>query len=87
MARIVLIHRVEDVKKWKSFDAECMENLGAFASEVRSYFDPKGGESVAVAMNVTDPEGLQAFMQSDACAAIMQRHGVVQPVTTLTAGD
>ena len=84
MTKIVAIHKVTDVKRWQSFESERRENLGAFVSEIASYVDPNGGDTVAVAVTVHDPEGFQAFLHSDACAAIMTRHGVVQPVTFLT---
>ena len=84
MTKIVATHRVTDIKRWQSFESERRENMGAFVSEIASYVGPNGGDTVAVAMTVHDPEGLQAFLQSDACAAIMKRHGVIQPVTILT---
>ena len=84
MTKIVAIHKVTDIKRWQSFESERRENMGAFVSEIASYVDPDGGDTVAIAMTVHDPDGLQAFLQSDACAAIMTRHGVVQPVTLLT---
>ena len=83
MTKIVAIHKVTNVKRWQSMEAERRENLGAFAGEISSYVDPDGGDTVALAMTVHDPDGFQAFMQSDACAAIMKRHGVIQPVTVL----
>jgi len=58
--------------------------MGAFVNEIASYVDRNGGDTVALAMTVHDPERLQAFLQSNACAAIMTRHGVIQPVTVLT---
>jgi hypothetical protein len=85
MAKILATHKVADVAKWKTFESERRENLGAFATEVTSFADPNGGNTVAVAMTVHDPEGLQAFLQSQACAAIMERHGVIQPVTVLSS--
>lgn len=84
MTKIVATHKVVNVEKWKALESERRENLGAFADDIAGYVDPNGGDSVAVTMTVHDPEGLQAFLQSDACTAIMARHGVIQPVTFLT---
>jgi hypothetical protein len=84
MSKIVVTHKVEDVSIWKAFEAERIENLGAFGTDVQSYVDSNGGADVAVALTVTDADGLQAFMHSDACRALMDKHGVVQPVTMLT---
>jgi hypothetical protein len=83
MTKVVAIHKVTDIQRWKSLESERRENIGAFASDIAGYVDPQGGDTVAVAMTVHDPEGLQAFLQSDACAALMKRHGVIQPVTFL----
>ena len=87
MTKIVATHKVTDVVRWKKYESERRENIGAFASEITSYVDPNGGDTVAVTMTVHDPEGFQAFLQSDACAALMERHGVIQPVTFLTGQD
>jgi hypothetical protein len=84
MTKIVATHKVASVEKWKAFEAERRENLGAFADEISGYVDPNGGNTVAVTMTVHDPAGFEAFLKSDACAAIMERHGVIQPVTFLT---
>ncbi len=87
MSKIIVTHKVEDVAKWKSFDEERSTNMAAFASDVASYIDANGSNSIAVSMTVTDPEGLHAFMQSETCDAIMRKHGVIKPVTVLTAGN
>ena len=87
MSKIIVSHTVEDVAKWKSFDEERRKNIGAFGSDIQSYSDPNGSNSVAVTMTVTDPEGLQAFIKSETCDAIMKRHGVIKPVTTLVTGS
>ncbi len=81
MSRIVVTHKVEDVVKWKSFDEERRVNMGAFGTDIQSFVDMGGGSSVALSMTVTDPDGLQAFIQSEMCDAIMRRHGVIKPVT------
>ena len=84
MTKIVATHKVVNVEKWKALELERRENLGAFADNIAGYVDPNGGDTVAVTMTVHDPEGFQAFLQSDAGVAIMERHGVIQPVTFLT---
>lgn len=85
MTKAIATHKVANVAKWKAFEAERREYLGAFANDISGYVDPNGGDTVAVAMTVHDPKGLEAFLRSDACAAIMERHGVVQPVTILAS--
>ena len=86
MSKIVVTHKVEDVAKWKSFDGERCTNMGAFGTDIESFVNLNGSNSVAVSMTVTDPEGLQAFMQSETCDGIMRRHGVIKPVTVHGGG-
>jgi len=69
--------------RWKSFDAERTTAFAPFATDVTSYTDPNGGKTVALTVNVHDVAGM--FMQTPAAAAIMEKHGVLQPVTFLTA--
>jgi hypothetical protein len=81
MTKLVITHKVNNVAAWKSYDAEREHNMGAFAADIRSYTTPDNGDEVAVTMTVHDMAGLQAFLQSEACDEIMQRHGVIKPVT------
>lgn len=83
MTKILATHTVEDVALWKSFEDERQSNMSAFGTDIQSYIDPNGGNAVAVAMTVTDPDGLQTFLQSETCDAIMRKHGVIKPVTML----
>jgi hypothetical protein len=85
MAKFIAIHTVADVARWKSFDAERTTTFAPFATDVTSYTDPNGGKTVALTVNVHDVAGMQAFMQTQAAGAIMEKHGVIQPVTFLTA--
>lgn len=84
MTRLVITHKVEDVGIWKGYDAERERNMSAFASDIRSYTAPGTGNQVAITMTVSDMEGLQAFLQSEACDSIMRRHGVIKPVNVFT---
>lgn len=83
MSEIVLTHRVEDVTKWKSFDDERSANLGVFATNIKSYVDVNGSDLVALTMTITDPEGMSAYMKSEACGAVMKQHGVIEPVNMM----
>jgi hypothetical protein len=85
MSKFIAIHAVTDVARWKSFDAERTTAFAPFATDVTSYTDPNGGKTVALTVIVHDVAGMQAFMQTPAAAAIMEKHGVIQPVTFLTA--
>jgi hypothetical protein len=86
MPRIVITHAVEDVARWREFDGERATNMSAFGTEIRSYVGANGNNRVAVSMNVTDPEGLQVFLQSETCDAIMRKHGVIKPVNMFADG-
>ena len=85
MSKFIAIHAVADVARWKSFDDDRITVFAPFATDVTSYTDPNGGKTVALTANVHDVAGLQAFMQTPAAAALMEKHGVLQPVTFLTA--
>jgi hypothetical protein len=85
MTKVVATHKVVNVEKWKALESERREHMGPFADDIAGYVDPNGGDTVAVSMTVHDPEGLQAFLQSATCAALLEQHGVIQPVTFLTS--
>lgn len=83
MAYTDFTHKADDVAKWKSFDEERAINLGAFGTGIRSLVDQGGDNRVAMTMNVTDPDGLRAFMQSETSGSIARKHGVIPPVNVL----
>ena len=85
MSKFIAIHAVTDVARWKSFDAERAAVFAPFASDVTSYTDPNGGKTVALSINVRDVAAMQAFTQTPAAAAAMEKHGGLQPVTFLAA--
>jgi hypothetical protein len=61
------------------------QHLGPLYTDVTSYTDPSGGKTVALTVNVHDAAGMEAFIQTPAAAANLEKHGVLQPVTFLTA--
>ena len=85
MPKFIATHTVADVARWKSFDAERATSFAPFGADVTSYTDPSGGKTVALTVNVHDVARMQAFMQTPAAAALMEKHGVLQPVAFLTA--
>jgi len=86
MTQTVFTHKVEDVAKWKAFDDERVRNMGAFGTNILSFVDQNGGNMVAVSMNVTDPDGLRTFMQSETSGSIARKHGVIPPINVMTDG-
>lgn len=85
MPKFLATHAVADVAKWKSFDAERTSAFTPFATDVMSYIDPNGGKTVALTMTVHDVAAMQAWMKTPGAAAAMEKHGVIQPVTFLSA--
>ena len=85
MIKIILTHKVENVERWKGFEAERISHLGRFADDVRGSTLAGDGNSVAVSMEVVDPTGLEALMSTEECAELLKRHGVMQPVQRFVA--
>lgn len=85
MAKLVAFHTVSNVDLWKSFDSERSAMFAPYVSDIVSYVDPAGSKTVALSFTLNDADGFKAFMQTPAAAAAMDRHGVVQPVTFLSA--
>ena len=77
MPKVHITHKVKDVAAWKAFDGERDEIIGALASDIVSYTDPEGGDTVGLTMNVPDMDALGAFMESPEAAVGMQKHGVL----------
>ena len=84
MPKIVVIHDVADVAKWleyKSERADAISTLGG--SNVVDHVAQDGANTVAVGADVSDLDGMMAALSSPPpeLGAIMQRHGVVPPLT------
>lgn len=84
MPRIVITHDVVDVDDWLQFTSERADAIGALGgSNVVNHVAEDGRNTVAVAVDVDDPAGLLAALASPPpeVATIMERHGVVPPLT------
>ena len=84
MPRIVAIHDVVDVDTWLQFKTERADAISALGgSHVVDHVAQDGRNTVAVAADVDDPAGLLAALASPPpeVVAIMERHGVVPPLT------
>jgi hypothetical protein len=89
MPRIVVTHDVEDVAKWLGFKSERADAIGMLGgSNVVDHVAEDGGNTVAVAADVSDVEGLKAALASPPpeVGEIMQRHGVVPPLNIYVEG-
>jgi hypothetical protein len=80
MPRIVITHKVKDVKHWASKGDVRVEVFAPFGTEVVSYIAADGSNKVAMSANIHDMEGLIAMSQTPEAAAARESHGVLQPV-------
>ena len=84
MPKIVAIHDVVDVAKWLEFKSERADAVGALGgSNVVDHVAQDGSNTVAVSAEVSDVEGMMAALSSPPpqVTAVMERHGVVPPLT------
>ena len=84
MPKIVVIHDVVDVDKWLEYKSERAEAIGALGgSNVVDYAPQAGGNTIAVTADVSDLDAMMAALSSPPpeVGEIMQRHGVVPPLT------
>lgn len=83
MAKIVAMHKVEDIDRWLAGKAERAAVISRYGTQVTDYVAMDGTNSIAVTADVHDLAGLQAMMASPSPedAAAMQRHGVIPPIT------
>lgn len=84
MAKMVAIHNVSDIDTWLSFKEERANAIGMLGgSNVLDYVAQDGANSVAVTADVSDIDALVAALGSPPpeVTEIMQRHGVIPPLT------
>ncbi len=89
MPRIVVTHGVVDVGTWLGFKAERADAIGMIGgSNVVDHVAQDGSNAVAIAADVSDVEAMQAVLASPPpeIGEIMQRHGVVPPLTIYVEG-
>ena len=83
MPKVVITHNVADVATWLGFKSERAEAIGTLGgSNVVDHVGPDGSNTVAVATEVNDVEGLMAALSSPPpeVGEIMERHGVIPPL-------
>ena len=84
MPKIVAIHDVADIDKWLEFKGERADAIGMLGgTNVVDHVAQDGAKTVAVTADVTDVDGLLAALTSPPpeVLEIMQRHGVIPPLT------
>jgi len=83
MPRIVVVHDVEDVDNWLTYQSEranVIANLGA--TNVVDYVAQDGSKTVAITADGEDVEAIAAATAAPGQELMdaMQRHGVIPPV-------
>ena len=84
MTRIVAVHAVEDIPRWLEGKAERAAAIEAGSgSNVADHVAADGSNNVAVTADVADMDELGAMLGSPPpeVKALMEKHGVVQPIT------
>ena len=84
MPKIVAIHDVVDVAKWLEYKTERAEAIGALGgSNVVDHVAQDGSNTIALTAGVSDVDGMLAALSSPPpeTGEIMQRHGVIPPLT------
>ena len=84
MPKVVITHNVSDVDTWLQFKSERADAIGMLGgTNVVDQVALDGSNTVAVSADVEDVAGLTATLASPPpeMGAIMQRHGVIPPLT------
>jgi len=85
MPKMIITHNVADVDKWLSFKEERAGSITSMmgGTNVVDYAAQDGGNSVAIGANIDDVAAVLAGLESPSpdLEAIMQRHGVLPPMT------
>ena len=84
MARIVAVHGVQDIPRWLEGKAERAAAIeSGSGSNVTDFVASDGSNNVAVSAEVADLDELGAMLGSPQpeTVALMEKHGVVQPIT------
>jgi len=83
MAKAVITHAVADVARWLQGKQERADAIGAAGTNVRDYVAQGGSNRVAVTVDVTDMDAMEAMLSapSPETVALMEKHGVLPPIT------
>ncbi len=84
MPRVVAIHAVVDVQRWlEGKAAACCRHRVRLGSNVTDYVAADRSNNIAITADVADVDAMKAMIASPSpeAAALMERHGVVPPIT------
>ena len=90
MPKIVVTHAVADIDRWlngKAARAAAIESMSG--SNVTDHVAADGSNNIAVTADVQDLDALQAMLASPPpeMAALMEKHGVIPPLTAYIQAD
>lgn len=83
MPTMTITHAVENIDRWLQGKEERATALGKAGSNVRDFVAQDGSTNVAVTVDVDDLDAVNAMLSSPPAdmMALMQKHGVVPPLT------
>lgn len=87
MPRLLFEHPVTDAELWGSKHADRVALFAAWGSNVTSYVAADGSNSVVVAVDVHDMEGMEAHLASPEIVAAKQEHGVIDQIAVFAPAD
>jgi hypothetical protein len=83
MPKVVFTHAVIEIDRWLNGKAERAGAIETVGSNVTDYVALDGSNNVAVSADIDDIDAAQAMIGSPPpeVAALMEKHGVIQPIT------
>ena len=82
MPKVVMTHKVVEIERWLKGKEERAAAIAAYGTDIRDYVAMDGSNEVAITADIHDMGGLEAMLASPPAdvAALMESHGVVQPI-------
>ena len=84
MPKVVITHAVEDMDRWLAgHDERAAAIESGTGSNVTDYVAADGTNNIAITADVADADALNRILAAPPAdmLAVMQAHGVVQPIT------
>jgi hypothetical protein len=83
MPKMVMTHAVVDIERWLDGKEARAGAIGAIGDSVTDYVASDGSSNIAVTVDVHDMDAAKAMVTSPPpeVVALMEQHGVVQPIT------
>jgi hypothetical protein len=88
MAKVVITHSVADIDTWLQGKAERAEAIGQLGgTNVQDHVAVDGSNAIAITCDMEDVEAALATVAAPPpeMAAVMQKHGVIPPLTAYVA--